>query len=132
VDPKERVIRDFYDARARRDWDAVRALLADNVGWHEPGNEDYSGDLRGRDDVVGLLQKLVAVTEDTFQLEPVGFLNAADHSAVLVRWSAERGGQRAAGNDTAVYRVHQGQIAQAWFYADGYEPEVLSAVFKFG
>jgi ketosteroid isomerase-like protein len=46
VDPKERAIRELYDARARRDWDAVASLLADPVGWHEPGEEDHSGDFR--------------------------------------------------------------------------------------
>ena len=59
------VIRDLYGARARRDWEAVGALLADKVGWHEPGEEDHSGDFRGRDEVVALLQKLAEVTEGT-------------------------------------------------------------------
>jgi ketosteroid isomerase-like protein len=36
VDAKERAIRDLYEARERRDWEAVGALLADEVGWHEP------------------------------------------------------------------------------------------------
>ena len=92
MDPKERAIRELYDARARRDWDAVASLLADQVGWHEPDEEDHSGDFRGREEVVALLEKLVAVTEGTFQLEPEAFLNLDHHSAVLVRWWAERQG----------------------------------------
>jgi ketosteroid isomerase-like protein len=63
VDAKERAIRDFYDARSRRDWEAVGSLLADEVGYHEPGEEDHSGDFKGRDEVVALLRRLVAVTE---------------------------------------------------------------------
>lgn len=51
VDAKERAIRELYDARARRDWGAVGALLGDEVGWHEPGEEDHSGGFRGRDEV---------------------------------------------------------------------------------
>jgi ketosteroid isomerase-like protein len=47
MDPKERVIRELYKARARRDWDAVRLLFADEIGWHEPGEVDHSGDYRG-------------------------------------------------------------------------------------
>jgi uncharacterized protein len=68
VHANERLIRNLYDARARRDWDAVGAALADEVGWHEPGEEDHSGDFRGRDEVVALLRKLVDVTEGTFRL----------------------------------------------------------------
>jgi ketosteroid isomerase-like protein len=92
VDAKERAIRDLYEARERRDWEAVGALLADEVGWHEPGEEDHSGDFQGRDEVVALLETLVAVTDGTFQLEPDGFLNLDHHSAVLVRSWAEREG----------------------------------------
>ena len=92
MDTKERAVRELYDARARRDWDAVRSLLADEVGWHEPGEEDHSGDYRGREEVVVLLQKLVTVAEGTFQLEPEAFPNLGEHSAVLVRWGAERQG----------------------------------------
>jgi len=131
VDPKEDVIRELYAARARRDWDAVGALLADEVGWQEPGNEDHSGDFRGREEVVALLQRLVAVTQGTFQLEPDAFLNLDEHAAVLVRWSAERDGQRSEGREIAVYRLHDGKIAQAWFYNEPSEAQPFSAVFAF-
>jgi uncharacterized protein len=131
VDPKERATRDLYDARSRRDWDAVRSLLANEVGWHEPGDEDHSGDYRGREDVAALLEKFVAVTEGTFQLEPEAFLNLGEHSAVLVRWWAERQGRRSEGHEIAVYRLRDGKIAQVWFYKEPSEPEAFSAVFAF-
>jgi ketosteroid isomerase-like protein len=125
------VIRDLYDARARRDWNAVRALLGDEVVWHEPGDEDYSGDHRGREAVVGLLEKLVAVTGGTFELVPEAFVNSVEHSAVLVRWWAERDGRRSEGREIAVYRLRDDQIVEAWFHPDGYDPEALSAVFAY-
>jgi ketosteroid isomerase-like protein len=131
VDAKERAIRELYQARARRDWAAVRGLFADQVGWHEPGEEDHSGDYRGREEVVALLQKLVNVTEGTFQLEPQAFLNSVEHSAVLVRWWAEREGRRSEGSEIAVYRFRDDKIAQVWFYVDGYEPDAFSVVFAF-
>ena len=130
MDPKEQAVRNLYEARARRDWDAVRALLADEAVW-QPGEEDYSGDYRGRDEIVGLLEKLVSVTEGTFQLVPETFLNSAEHSAALVRWTAERDGRRSEGNDIAVYRFTEGEIAEVWFHPDGYEPDALSAVFGY-
>jgi uncharacterized protein len=112
-------------------WDAVRSLLAEEVGWHEPGDEDHSGDYRGRDDVVALLEKLVAVTEGTFQLEPEAFLNLEAYSAVRVRWSAERQGRSSEGREIAVNRLLDGEIARVWFYNEPSEPEAFSAVFPF-
>jgi ketosteroid isomerase-like protein len=131
VDPKERAIRDLYEARARQDWAAVGALFADEIGYHEPGEEDHSGDFRGREEVVGLLQKLTAVTDGTFQLEPEAFLNLDTHSAVLVRWSAEREGQRSEGREIGVYRFEGVRIAEVWFYNEPSEQEAFSAVFAF-
>jgi uncharacterized protein len=128
---KEQAIRELYEARARRDWDAVGALLAENVVWHEPGEEDYSGDFRGREEVVELLRQLLAVTEGTFQLVPEAFVSSVDHTAVLVRWWAERHGRRAEGTEIAVYRFQGGEIAEVWFHPDGYEREALSAVFGY-
>jgi ketosteroid isomerase-like protein len=129
VDSKEQVIRELYDARARRDWGAVRALLADEVGWHESGEEEHSGDFRGREEVTALLQKFVEVTEGSFQLEPEAFLNLNDHSAVTFRWWAERNGRRSEGREIAVYRVREGTIDHAWFYNEPSDAEALSAVF---
>jgi len=131
VDPKERAIRELYEARGRRDWAAVGALLADEVGWHEPGEEGHSGDFRGREEVVALLQKLVAVTDGTFHLEPEAFLNLDEHSAVLVRWSAEREGRRSEGREIGIYRFDRGRISRVWFYNEPSEQEAFSAVFAF-
>jgi ketosteroid isomerase-like protein len=93
------LISDFYAARARRDWVAVRELLATDVIWHEAGDEDYSGDHRGRDAVTALLQQLVEVTDGSFRLEPLDFIATAEHVATNARWSAERRGTRVKGND---------------------------------
>jgi ketosteroid isomerase-like protein len=131
MDGKELVIRRLYDARAHRDWDAVHALLADEVDWHEPGDVDHSGSPRGREVVVSLLQNYVEVTEGTFQLEPEAFLNLAEHSAVAVRWWAERNGQRSEGREIAVYHLCGGAIDHVWFYNEPSDAEALAAVFAF-
>src|SRR5512134_3587876 len=116
MDAKERVIRELYDARTRRDWDAVGSLLAKTVGWHEPGEEGHSGSFRGRDEVVALLEKLVDVTGGTFQLVPVG-------------WPAGRGRRRWEGREIAVDRVEDRRTAEVWFYNEPADPEAFSAVF---
>ena len=130
MDAKEPVIRDFHAARARRDWAAVGGLLAPDVIWHEAGDQDYSGDHRGRDEVTALLRRLVEVTEGSFELEPLDLIATAEHAATNVRWSAERRGTRVEGNDLAVYRIADGKIAAARFFADGFDPHALTEVFS--
>lgn len=131
MEKEKRIVRDFYAARGRRDWDAVRALLAEDVVWHEGGNQDYSGDHHGREAVAELIAKLVEVTGGTFALEPSEIISTAEHVAAAVRWRADRSDIHVEGNDLAVYRIAAGRIGEAWFYADGYDPQALDQVFSF-
>jgi ketosteroid isomerase-like protein len=131
MEAKKQIVRDFYAARGRRDWNAVRELLAEDVVWRESdGNADYSGDHHGRETVAGLLAKLVEVTGGTFALEPREIISTAEHVAATVRWHADRSGIHVEGNDLAVYRIADGRIAEAWFFADGYDPQALGQVFS--
>jgi ketosteroid isomerase-like protein len=132
MNANEALVRELYAARGRRDWLAVRTLLAPDVAWHEAdGNADYAGTHHGREQVAALLQKLVDVTDGTFTLEPQMVISTAEHVAAAVRWSAERRGTTVEGNDLAVFRIAAGRIAAAWFFPDGYDPQALSAVFSF-
>ena len=129
---KEQVVRDFYAARNRRDWDGVRELLAPDAIWHESdGNPDYGGAHHGRETVGALLAKFVEITGGTFMLEPKEVISTADHVAANVRWRAERSGTVVEGNDLAVFRIVDAQIAEASFFMDGYDPQALSKVFSF-
>lgn len=131
MDAKERVVRDFYAARARRDWHAVRELLAEDVVWQEAGEQEYSGEHRGRDTVSELLEKLVRVTGGTFALEPLEIICTADHVAAAVHWRAEGRGAEVEGDEIAVCRIRDGQIAGAWFFPDGNDADALGRVFSF-
>ena len=132
MEATERIVRDFYAARGRRDWDAVRDLLAEDVVWRETdGNADYSGDHQGRETVAELLAKFIEITGGTFTLDPREIVSTAAHVAATVRWRADRSGVHIEGNDLAVYRIADGRIAEAWFFQDGYDPQALSQVFSF-
>jgi uncharacterized protein len=132
MDVNERIVRDFYAARDRRDWDAVRELLASEVVWSESdGNLDYSGVHHGRDTVTALLERFVEITRGTFVLEPRQLICTDEHVAANVRWHAERNGTHVEGNDLAVYRIASGQIAGAWFFPDGFDADSLAEVFSF-
>jgi uncharacterized protein len=116
------IVRGLYAARAAGDWPAVARLLAEDVVWHEPGQFDYSGDHAGREAVLSLLARLAEATGGSFALHPREILTTPEYAATAVRWSAEREGTRAEGNEIAVYRLRRGQIAEAWFF-----PEISAA-----
>ncbi|MBA2615960.1 MAG: nuclear transport factor 2 family protein [Actinobacteria bacterium] len=127
----EDVVRKLYEARKRRDFARAAELLAEEVVWHEPGDFDYSGDYRGRQATASYLAKLAEVTEGTFLLEPQEMISTEEHVATVVRWSAGRGGSRAAGKELAVYRFADGKVGEVWFFTEHDDDEVAE-VFSFG
>lgn len=71
--PNAALVRELYKARAEKDHEAVRAVLSEDVVWHEPevGGE-HSGDLYGPGAVLEMLQQAAERTDGTFHLVPRG------------------------------------------------------------
>jgi hypothetical protein len=126
---KEKVIRAFYDARARHDHEALRPLVTEDVVFHEPGAESYSGDYVGPDALIRHLDRLLEQTEGTFTLEPTAIIETDEYAAVRISWFAERGGARSEGLELAMFRFQDGKIAEVSFFQDSYDLEKLRAVF---
>jgi ketosteroid isomerase-like protein len=80
----------LYAAHARDDRDTVRAILADDVRWHDPYPPPHGGDLAGAD----------------------------THALAWVDWSARLRGERMAGTEGAVYRIADGRVVEAWFFPE--------------
>jgi uncharacterized protein len=127
ADPE--IVRRLYAARAAGNLDDVGELLADDVTWHEPGQFHYSGDHCGRDAVLALLRRLAAATRGTFTLAPGEVLTTREYAVTIVHWSAERDGKRAEGDEVAVYRLRDGQVAEAWFFPEISDAAEHDAVF---
>ncbi|HEX2111527.1 MAG TPA: nuclear transport factor 2 family protein [Gaiellaceae bacterium] len=123
------VVRRRYAARAAGDFDGVARLLADDVAWHEPGQFDYSGHHSGKDAALALLRRLAAATGDTFTLAPGEVVTTREYAVTIVRWSAERDGKRAEGDEVAVYRLHGGQVSEAWCFPEISDAAEHDAVF---
>lgn len=129
MDAKEDVLRRVWSARREGDFETVRANLADDIVWHEPGEADYSGDHRGADVVVSMLRRLHELTGGTFVFEPQGFVVSEEHVAARTRWSADRDGTHVEGNEIGVFRFENGRVAEAWFWYDGFDQAAHDVVF---
>ena len=112
--PNEDAFRAGYDAFLRGDLEAIRGLLADDVVWHQPGDNAVSGDYRGPDQVLGLFGKLMEMTGGTFRPGPHDFLANDQHAVALITLSAERGGRSITDNETHVVHMRDGKIAESW------------------
>ena len=115
--PNAKLIRELYDARARDDVDTIRSILADDIVWHDPGNNPpFTGDLQGVDAVLRMIDKAKELTDRTFRLWLHAVVANDEHAVALVNWSAERGGKTISGREVGVYHVRDGKVAEVWFH----------------
>jgi ketosteroid isomerase-like protein len=124
--PNAEPIRRSFDAFARGDMAAMRALVAEDTVWHIPGRGPLAGDHYGRDAVFEMFARLVQGSAGTFTQELHDVLGSEDHAVALTHASARRGDHDYAGKDAWVFHVRQGQIAEAWW-----RPEDLYAADEF-
>jgi ketosteroid isomerase-like protein len=68
--------------------DAVRALLAEEIEWHVPGENTIAGDYHGVDKVVDYFHRRRALASNTLRLHPGEILVDDTHVAVLTDGTA--------------------------------------------
>lgn len=113
---EEELIRRWYGARSRNDLGEVRAMLADDLHWHDPYPEPHGGDLVGADRVIHQVFGAINETGATFRLHDV--LANEEHAVALVEWSATVDNETMDGREVAVFHLRDGLIAEVWFYPE--------------
>ena len=111
--PNALLVRSLFDAFARRDLDAILALVPDDLVWHFPGRRGkLAGAHRGRDAVLAFLANVETLTEGTFHLDLLDVTASDGHAVALFRGHGRRAG-RTLDNPTAlVLRLDGGRILE--------------------
>jgi uncharacterized protein len=112
--PHATLVREAYDAFAKGDLAALDEIFAEDVRWHLPGRNQFSGTYAGPPAVYDMFGRLMAATEGTFRIEVRTVLADDDHVLSLVDVSARRGERSFAVTDVHVCRMLGGRIAEFW------------------
>jgi ketosteroid isomerase-like protein len=116
VDPNESLIRKRYEALARREWDLLNDLLADDVSWHVPGQNPLSGTYVGKRDVVNALRRLVEFTGGSANVDLEDVIAGKRHVVAIERGSAEREGKAIETRNLTLFEIREGRIARMSFF----------------
>ncbi|MEV6239088.1 nuclear transport factor 2 family protein [Lentzea sp. NPDC051838] len=111
------VITRYFDALESGDFATVAAQFAEDVVWHQPGSNRFSGSHRGADAVGALIGGMMSVSEGTFSLRRnAPLMLNGDVVAAPVAWTARRSGASMDGVGVDVMRVADGKVAEVWLY----------------
>jgi len=111
------VITRYFDALEAGDFATVAATFADDVVWHQPGGNQFSGYHRGAGAVGELLGGMMTVSEGTFRLRRNAPLMVNGTTvAAPVSWSAKRADAEMDGAGIDLMRVVDGKVAEVWLF----------------
>jgi ketosteroid isomerase-like protein len=93
VHPNEEVVRQAYDAFARRDMSALMQVLSDEITFVVPGRSIQSGTYSGKEEVGRYFSLVGAHTEGTHRVEVLDLLANDNRAVALVRAVGRRSDQ---------------------------------------
>jgi uncharacterized protein len=110
--PNEDLLMREYDAFAREDLTSLDEIFADDIVYHVPGHNPFSGDYRGKEAVYELFRQ---DRHASFRSEIHDILANDRHAAALTVVHGARQGRVL--EDITVHVVHvvDGRITEAWF-----------------
>ena len=114
--PNAEVLRAQIDALARGDVAEAMTWYTDDAVFHYPGRSPLSGDYRGKDQIVGLLGRVMQLTGGAFRPEIHDILASDEHVAALVTVHAERNGRSVKWQSVDLFHVRDGKLSEHWVH----------------
>jgi hypothetical protein len=112
--PNATLLRNGYAAFARGDVATLTDLFAQDVVWHLAGNNQLSGEHKGRDSVFAAFAKTASLSGGTFKIELHDVVANDEHVVALTRATGSREGRTLEVSDADVYHVKDGKVTEMW------------------
>jgi uncharacterized protein len=116
--PNALLIREFHECQNRfyagGNQAPVRAMLAEDVIWHVPGDSAIAGEHRGRDAVLRHFANRRELARATFRIDVRGVLADDERAVILAAGEVQRGGESFAWGTVGIFRLAGGEIAECW------------------
>jgi len=112
------VVQQYFDALAAKDFATVAGLFADDLVWHQPGANRFSGVQRGAGAVNAMIGGMMEVSEGTFELALTGPLMAnGDLVAATIHFTGKRAGAELGQDGVDLLKVADGKLVEVWLFS---------------
>ncbi|WP_410642467.1 nuclear transport factor 2 family protein [Amycolatopsis sp. lyj-346] len=118
------VVSKYFDALTAKDFAAVAGLFADDIVWHQPGRNRFSGTHRGSRVVGDMIGGMMTVSEGTFELAPIGTPMAnGSLVAVPVHFEGKRHGAAMSQDGIDLLSIEGDRVKEVWLFSSDPESE---------
>ena len=112
------IARTYFTAIQTGDMDTVASSLAEDVVWHQPGANRFSGDHTGRDAVFAMLGQMMQVSAGSFAIDQVrNVMASGDLVAATIHFQGQREGAAMSMDGVDVLRIADDKIAEVWLFS---------------
>lgn len=114
----------YGEALGKGDVPTAFSYFSENVQWHQPGNNQFSGLKKGADEIGQMIGGMMEVSKGTFALTPNGNLMVNGELVAMplrFRGTIDDRKMDMAGID--LFKVENGKITEVWLFSDDQEAE---------
>jgi ketosteroid isomerase-like protein len=104
------IVRQIFDAFARKEGLALRGVFAEDAVWSVPGGGVMAGLYQGREAIFRFLAKLPKETDGTYGSELIDVLASDDRAAALYRARGTRRGRTLELDQVLLFRIEGGLV----------------------
>jgi uncharacterized protein len=106
----EQIVRDGYAAFSSGDMETLGGLFADDAVHSVPGNNQITGDYKGRDEILGFYGKLFELTGGNMSVELKSVTVNGDTADAVHHATAAMGDKKFEGDSTLSFTIADGKI----------------------
>ena len=118
--PNVKLIKDVFEAYARRDLPVIAGFMAEDMVFHFPGRNPFSGDYEGRDATLRMLAQVGEIDGGKGQIDIHDVVGNDEHVAVLLTAHASRvdSGKELHVREIQIFHVNDGKITEQWVFSE--------------
>ena len=118
------MVRRFYATLAQGDFDAVGALLSEELVWHQPGQGALSGVYCGKQCVFAHLGRMAQLSNGTFAIDQVDYVTEnGDLVVASIAFAVSASGLAMEMRGTDLFRFEEGLIREVWLFSERIDEE---------
>jgi uncharacterized protein len=112
------IAREYFESVQKGDLGRVGELLDENVVWHQPGANQFSGEKKGRDAVFGMLGGMMEASQGSFAIDKVhALMGNGDLVAATIHFAGRRDDASMSMEGVDLLRVENGKITEVWLFS---------------
>lgn len=118
------IAREYFQAVQKGDLAKVGELLDEEIVWHQPGVNQFSGERKGRDAVFAMLGGMMEASQGSFAIEAIhALMGNGDTVAASIHFAGRREDASMSMDGVDVLRIKDGSIVEMWLFSGDQEAE---------